>query len=72
MPPKTTRVRNRKLSTAWDDEDKLNLITAVQKYPVLWNNSCADFLHRDKKADAWVAVADELSKEGKHAKDSAS
>ena len=40
---------------------------AIQKRPVLWNNACAHFMRRDKKADASVAAEEEMSKEGKNA-----
>ena len=45
----------------------MGLLEATQKRHVLWNNACADFMHRDKKADTWVAAAAEMSKEGKNA-----
>ena len=45
----------------------MDLLEAIQKRHVLWNNACADFLHRDKNADAWVVAAEEMSKEGKNA-----
>ena len=64
-----TKVRvhvSRKVLSAWNDEEKLGSLEAIQKCPVLWNNECADFMHRDKKANAWVA-AEEMSKEGRNA-----
>ena len=45
----------------------MGLLEVTQKRHVLWNNACADFMHRDKKADASVAAAEEMSKEGKNA-----
>ena len=68
MSQKKVRVRvSRKVLSAWNDEEKLGLLEAIQKPPVSWNNACADFMRRDKKADAWVAAAEEMSKEGKNA-----
>ena len=45
----------------------MGLLEAIPKRPVLWNNACADFMRSDKKADAWVAAKEEMSKEGKNA-----
>ena len=61
MSQKKVRVRvSRKVLSARNDEEKLGLLEATQKRHVLWNNACADFMHRDKKADAWVAAAEEM------------
>ena len=49
MSQKKVRVRvSRKVLSAWNDEEKLGLLEATQKRHVLWNNACADFMHRDK------------------------
>ena len=50
MSQKKVRVRvSRKVLSAWNDEEKLVLLEAIQKRPVLWDNACADFMHRDRK-----------------------
>ena len=63
MSQKKVRVRvSRKVLSAWNDEEKLGLLEVTQKRHVLWDSACADFMHRDKKADAWVAAVAEMSK----------
>lgn len=49
-----------------DDDKKNLLIEQVQLYPCLWNIKLPEYKDAEKKANAWIAVADALDTTGKN------